>query len=292
MVRVREEQKMADKMMGKKNISLKMLCRPMSGGYKILGDSNRCVSTASPIEKASKKSVTFCSESTGASLQLIRSSRAGVIISPDKLDYREDDYQDKTLILVSNPRLAFAQVMQKHFQKKIKSGIHPTVVIDAKVIIGKNVTIQAGAVIGAEGFGHEQNGKGRWIEFPQVGGVIIKDDVEIGSNTSVMRGAMGNTIIGQGTKIGHLCSIGHGAIIGKHCFIVSHSVLGGSCRIGDYSQISLGACIRNGIKIGKNVVVGMGAVVTKNVDDGKIVFGVPAKEQGETSPGCVYMGRR
>ena len=267
-------------------LNVKALCQSIGGEHKVLGDSGRCVSAASQIDKAGKESVAFCSRIKDG-LQTIRSSEAGVVISSDKLDYGEEDYMDKTLILVPNPRLAFARVMKKHFQGKRNLDAimrnNDFVYIHPGTVIGKNVIIQAGAVIGAKGIGYERNEKGEWEEFPQIGRVIIEDDVEIGSNTSIMRGALGDTIIGQGTKIGHLCSIGHGVTIGKHCFIISGSMIGGSCHVGDYSQVSLGACIKNGVKIGKNVLVGMGAVVTKNVGDGKIVFGVPAKEYGETN---------
>jgi len=305
--------------MGKKNISLTELCYSITGEYEVLGDSDRRVSIASPIDKAGKESVTFCSKSTEDGLQLIRNSRAGVIISSKELSYREEDYKDKTLILVSDPRLAFIQVMQKYFQEKIEFGISPTAVIDkdakihpsvyigpnsyigkceigentvidgnvyiySGVVIGRNAVIQTGAVIGAESTHfHRNNQTGEWEKFPQIGGVIIGDDVEIGSNTSIMRGALGDTVIGRGTKIGHLCSIGHGVTIGKHCYICSHSALAGSSRIGDYSEVWLGSRIRNWVEVGRNAVVGMGAVVTKNVGDGKVVFGVPAEEQGETN---------
>lgn len=186
--------------MGKKNIGVKALCYSIRGEYKVLGDSSRCVSVFSPIDKAGKESVAFCSKSTEEGLQRIRNSGAGVIISPKELSYREDDYDDRTLILVPNPRLAFLRVLQKFSQKKIDFGISPSAVVDkdTKVIIGRNVVTQASTVIGAEGFGHEWNGKGEWEKFPQIGGVIIEDDVEIGSNTSIMRGAIGDTIIGRG----------------------------------------------------------------------------------------------
>ena len=301
----------------KNKISVDELLNSIGEAVKVLGKKDRYVSVPSPIDKASSESVTFCNKKAPEGLQMVRNSKAGVVICYDDLQFTGDDFKGKTLILISNPRLAFMRIMRRHFVEAMKYGIspqavidegtkiHPSVyigpnsyigkceigentVIDGNVyiypgaVIGRNVVIHAGTVIGAEGQGFHRNKQGELEKFPQIDSVIIEDDVEIGSNASIMRGAMGNTIIGQGTKIGHLCSIGHGVVIGKHCLIVVHSMLGGSSRIGDYSQVSLGANIRNGVEIGKNVVVGMGAVVTKNVGDGKIVFGVPAKEQGET----------
>jgi len=301
----------------KNKISVDELLNSIGEAVKVLGKKDRYVSVPSPIDKASSESVTFCNKKAPEGLQMVRNSKAGVVICYDDLTFTEDDFKNKTLILVSNPTLAFLRIMKRHFVEAMKHGISPQAVIDegAKIhpsvhigpnsyigrceigentvihgnvyiypgaVIGRKVVIQAGTVIGAEGMGFHRNEKGELEQFPQIGGVIIEDDVEIGSNASIMRGAMGNTIIRQGTKIGHLCTIDHEVVIGKHCVIVVHSMLGGHSWIGDYSKVSLGACIRNGVKIGKNVVVGMGAVVTRDVEDGKTVFGVPAKEQGET----------
>ncbi|MFC1964496.1 DapH/DapD/GlmU-related protein [Chloroflexota bacterium] len=280
---------------------------------KILGTTDRHVSSISRIDEARSESVAFCNNKGGEGLQMVKDSNAGVIICYDDLQLTQDDFRDKTLILVSAPKLAFIRIMKAYFTEGAKSGIssgvfvdekakiHPSVYIGSNSYIsnceigegtiihgsvhiysgtriGKNVLIQAGAVIGAEGQSYAVNERGDREKFPQIGGVIIQDDVEIGSNASIMRGPIGNTIIGNGTKVGHMCMIGHGVIIGKHCRIISMSMIAGSSRIGDYSQVKLGACIRNGITIGRNVLVGMGAVVTQNVSDGKIVFGVPAKE--------------
>jgi len=304
--------------MRKIQIKIHDLLASIGDTYEVLGERDRYVSTASPIGAAESESITFCNKKAAEGLQSVQNSRAGAIICYDDLPFTDNDFKDKTLILVSNPRLAFLRILRQYFvEGERQRGIYPRAVVDeaAKihpsvyigpnsyigrceigentvidgnvyiypgVVIGRNVLIHAGAVIGAEGQGYERNERGELEKFPQIGRVIIEDDVEIGSNASIMRGSMGDTVIGQGTKIGHLCTIGHRVVIGKHCLIVVHSMLGGSCRIGDYAEVWLGACIRNGVKIGKNAVVGMGAVVTKDVGDGKVVFGVPAKEQGET----------
>lgn len=298
--------------MKKKKISVEELCNSVQGTAEILGAVHRYVSIASPINDASEESVSFCSLKAGDALKIIRNSEAGVIICSNELTFAEDDYRDKTLILVSNPRLAFIQMMKEYFKSRPELGIHPTATIDAEadihpnvyigpncyigkcqigegtviygnvylypnVTIGKNVVINAGTVIGADGQGFERNNRGELEKFPQTGGVLVEDDVEIGSNVSIVKGTFGNTIIGLGTKIGHLSSIGHNAVIGKHCLIVTHSMIGGSCQIEDRAQISLGACIRDGLKVGKNSVIGMGSVVTKNIDDNCVAFGCPAR---------------
>jgi len=284
---------------------------------RVLGDKGRYVLNAAPIHNAESESVTFCSEKAEKGLQMIRDSNAGIIICDADLQFTDDDYMESTLILVSRPRTAFIRIMKRFFpQQPVEFGISATAVIDSKAEIhphvyigphcyigrcklgegtiihgnnyiysnteiGKNVIIQAATVIGAEGVGAKRNAEGEVEKFPQIGAVIIEDNVNIGSNTSIMRGTMGNTIIGRGTTIGHLCNIGHDAIIGSHCFISSRAILGGAMQLGDHSQVFMGACIRPKLEIGRNAVVGMGAVVTTNVSDGKIVFGVPAKEHGK-----------
>ena len=295
-----------------RDIGVQQLCDSIVEDWRILGATDRHVSIAAPIDQAGPDAVTYCSSSTEDGLLMIRQSKAGVIVCSSELSYEQDDYKDRTLVLVARPRLAFIRVMQRHFAEEIRFGISPGVVIDEEahmhpsvcigpncyigeceigentvihgnvyvypnVKIGRNVLIEAGAVIGAGGQGFERNQRGEFEKFPQVGGVVIEDDVEIGSNASVMRGALGNTVIGTGTKVGHLCNIGHGVVIGRHCLIVSMSMIGGSTVIGDYSQISFGACVRDGIKVGNNAFVGMGAVVTKNIDDNCVVYGVPAR---------------
>jgi len=296
-----------------KNTNLVELSSAISGDFKILGALDRHNLTPSPIDHSTKNSISFCSKTTKDALQIIRGSKAKVIICSNKLKFVEDDYKNKTLILVSNPKLVFAQVLRKYFEQKAEFGISPTAVIDknarihprvyigphcyigrcqigeetiiygnvhiySNVKIGKRVIIHAGTVIGADGMEYVRNGKGEFVRFPHISGVIIEDDVHIGSNASIMRGVLRNTVIGQGTRLGPFCSIGHQTIIGKHCLIITRSLIGGSASIGNHSRISMGAIIRDGIEIGSNVTIGMGSIVTKSIGDGWTAFGVPARE--------------
>ena len=300
----------------KRQISVKDLLRCLGGEARILGSQDNTINKVAPLSNADSESVTFCTKQGEDGLCLVRKSNAGVVICHQDLPVTPDDVKEKTIILVANPRLAFGQVFREYFQIEMSHGMSVTIVIEKdaeihsdvyignrcyvgkckigrntiiygnthiypNVVIGKNVIIHAGVVIGAEGSGFERNERGELEKFPQIGGVIIEDDVEIGSNSCIMRAAMGNTIIGKGTKLGNLCNIGHGAVIGKQCLILTQSTISGSVCIGDYSQISMGARIRNKIKIGRNVLVGMGAVVARDVADDEIVFGVPAKKHGK-----------
>lgn len=297
----------------KKKISIKGLCNSVGMRHEVLGSIDRYVAIPSPIDEANEDSVSFCSKKAEDALESIRNSRAGVVICSNKLRFNQEDCRDKTLILVANPRLAFIRVMREHFEEEVSFGIHPTAIIDEEaeiaprvhigphcyigrcqigegtiidgnvyiypnVKIGRDVVIQAGAVIGARGFSFERNKSGELEAFPHTGGVVIEDDVLISSGVTIARGTMADTIVGEGTKIDPLTEISHNVVIGKHCGICASVVIAGSVKIGDYSWIAPCACLRDGIEIGKNVVVGMGSVVTKDVDDNLVVFGVPAKK--------------
>ena len=232
----------------------------------------RTVTKPSPIDRADPDSLAFYAKGKEQALQVIRDSKAGVIVCSNEIEYPE--FEDKTLILVPDPRLAFGRIL-KLFQVE-KLGIHRSVVIYDRVKIGKNVIIHAGAVIGAQGFSYNRNERGELERVPQLAGVTIEDDVEIGANTCIDCGTMDDTIIGQGTKIDNLVHIAHNVKIGKHCIIVAETFIGGSVEIGDYTWIAPQVCVRDWVNIGSNVVVGMGSVVTKTVGDNVVVMGVPA----------------
>ena len=296
-------------------ISMKMVCVSIDMPYEVLGTINNRihVSNPSPIDKANKNSISYCMAKGEPALNIIRKSEAKVVICMCDIPITSADYQDKILILVSNPRLAFIRVMQKCFTEKVEYSIHSSatvhdrarlgknvfigpnsyigecqigngtiihgnVSIYRKVRIGRNVIIGAGTVIGSDGFSYERNDKGGLEKYPHIGGVRILDEVEIGTNVSIDKGTMGDTVIGKGTKIDNLCHIAHNVVIGNHCLIIAQSMIGGSVKIGDYSWIAPSVCIRDGIQIGNKVFIGMGSVVTKSVEDNRTVYGVPAKE--------------
>ncbi|CAN5830240.1 UDP-3-O-(3-hydroxymyristoyl)glucosamine N-acyltransferase [soil metagenome] len=149
--------------------------------------------------------------------------------------------------------------------------IHPNCVIYDNVSIGDNCVIHAGAIIGADGFGYVRDGANGYVKFPQIGTVIIEDDVEIGANTCVARGALGETRIGEGTKIDNLVQIAHNVQIGKRVVIASQTGISGStiieddCVIG--GQVGMGdhATVKSGAIIGSQAGVLPGKIVRAGV---------------------------
>ena len=156
---------------------------------------------------------------------------------------------------------------------RIGSYVH----IEGRVLIGNNVSIQPQVTIGVMGMSYERNEAGKLENMPQIGGVVIADDVEIASKTNIHRGTLDNTIIGRGSKVSINCNIGHNSVIGKHTFIAGKTNLGGGTRVGDYCSIGMGVVTLPAVKIGNNVEVGMGSLVTKDIEDGVLAYGVPAK---------------
>src|SRR5277367_2001657 len=133
--------------------------------------------------------------------------------------------------------------------------LFPNVVIYAQSQIGHRVTIHAGTVIGSDGYGYVFD-EGRHRKMLQVGNVIIHDDVEIGANVAIDRGALGATVIGQGTKIGNLVHIAHNVVIGRHCLIMGQVGFAGSTRLGDYVVIASQSGIAGHLKLGNQAMVG------------------------------------
>jgi UDP-3-O-[3-hydroxymyristoyl] glucosamine N-acyltransferase len=154
--------------------------------------------------------------------------------------------------------------------------IFPSVVILSNTKIGKNCVIQSNCTISTSGLGYERLSDGSLVKFPQLGCVIIHDNVEIGPNTTIRKAALGNTIVNKGVVIGGLCNIGHNSVIGENSLLITQCVIGGSSVIGKNSYVGINAIIKNKISVGDNCQIAMGAVVVKDVPDGKTYVGNPA----------------
>ena len=153
--------------------------------------------------------------------------------------------------------------------------LFPNVVIYPKSEIGNRVAIHAGTVIGSDGYGYVFD-EGRHRKVLQVGNVIIHDDVEIGANTAIDRGALGATVIGQGTKIDNLVHIAHNVVIGRHCLVMGQVGFAGSTRLGDYCVIASQSGIAGHLKLGNQATVGAKSGVMRDIPDGGTVLGYPA----------------
>lgn len=266
----------------------------------------------SAVSNADQNSLVWISPRKENYENIIRETKARVIICPLKVNIRDEFLKDKLFVRVENPKLTLIRILQKIYSPKIEYGVHPTSSVhkEAKindkvyvgpftylgkceidegtiihgncfvfdnVKIGKNVSINAGSIIGSEGFGYELNEYNEYEKFIHIGGVEIHDNVDIGANTCVVRGALANTIIGEGTKIDNLVHIGHNAIIGKHCIITANNMVGGSVRIEDHSWLGPSSSTLNQLTLAKNSYAGLGSIITKNMPSGEVWVGNPAR---------------
>ncbi len=148
------------------------------------------------------------------------------------------------------------------------------------VCIGRNVIIHSGTILGADGYGFAQD-RGQLHKIPQIGSVIIEDDVEIGANVTIDRATVDATIIGAGTKIDNLVHIAHNCKIGKNVIIVAQVGVSGSVEVGDNVLLAGQVGIVGHVKIGAGSKVAARSVVTKDVAPGSFVSGFPAKPHSE-----------
>lgn len=156
------------------------------------------------------------------------------------------------------------------------SQLFPQVVLYHRSQIGQRVRIHSGTVVGSDGFGYVlDNGLHRKV--PQVGYVVIQDDVEIGANVTIDRGALGPTTIGRGTKIDNLVQVAHNVTIGEHCLIIAQVGIAGSSKLGNYVCLGGQAGIAGHLKIGHRVGIAAQAGVMHDVPDGEKWLGAPAQ---------------
>lgn len=216
-------------------------------------------------------------------------------------------------IISDNPRLDFARVLQMFFVAKKVSKVAETaklgegvklgngviigeysvignqvtigdnteirhhVVIGDNTLVGKDCLIKSNTVIGEEGFGFERDEARVPIRIPHLGRVIIGDNVEIGASTVIVKGTLDDTIIRDNVKIDDQVFVAHNVFINENSMIVANAEISGSVQIGANCWIGPNSSVMNGIVIGDNVFVGLGAVVTKSFEDNVVVAGNPAR---------------
>ena len=182
----------------------------------------------------------------------------------------------------ANTRLDAGVVVGEGAEVGSDCHFYPRVVVYPGARIGNSVVLHAGVVIGSDGFGYVL-AEGRYHKFPQLGQVIIEDDVEIGGNSTVDRGSLGTTVIGQGTKIDNLCQVAHNVTIGRHCVIAAQTGIAGSVEIGDYVVMAGQVGIADHIRIEDYVQIGGHSAIFpgKIVRRGSVVWGSPARPIGD-----------
>jgi len=277
------------------------------------GSNNIKVRDFASIENAAEKDLAFCWYTGESGSKYIAHSQAGVVLCKTEMEGLVHPKGQQLFIFTENPRLAFVRLANEMRGENKLMGISPRATIseNAKVsnscyigdyavigsnctigdntviydrvslvqncVIGSNCMIQSGVSIGSDGFAFERYSTGELEKFPHKGYARIGNNVEICANCSVARGSLSDTIIGEGTKLDALVHIAHNVIIGKRCELTAGTVIGGSTKVGDMCWTGLNSTLKDQIKLGNNVIVASGASVIKDVPDGDVVAGVPAK---------------
>lgn len=152
--------------------------------------------------------------------------------------------------------------------------LYPNVVVREGCSLGARVIVHSGTVIGSDGFGYVQH-QGRHHKIPQLGGVIIEDDVELGANVTIDRATLGNTVIKQGTKVDNLVQIAHNVSVGEHSIVVAQVGIAGSTTIGHHVMIGGQAGLADHLHVGDQVMIAARAGVNRNLEPNQIVSGAP-----------------
>jgi UDP-3-O-[3-hydroxymyristoyl] glucosamine N-acyltransferase len=268
-------------------------------GGELDGDPGRMIEALAPLERATPSDIAFLSNPKYA--QQLAASRAGcVIVSPAARDIARSRGD---LIVTEQPYLYYARLTQlwkRHLPEPARDAIHPSAVIDPDAVIdptarvgalcvvergaqigantvlkarvtigegcriGERCIIHPGAVIGADGFGFAPDGE-RWEKIEQLGAVHIGNDVEIGANTCIDRGALQDTTIEDGAKLDNLIQVGHNVRIGRNTAIAGCTGIAGSANIGANCTIGGAAMILGHLTIGDNVSISAGSFVARSI---------------------------
>jgi UDP-3-O-[3-hydroxymyristoyl] glucosamine N-acyltransferase len=181
-------------------------------------------------------------------------------------------------VLGNNVKIFHNSVLLENVEIGDNSIVYQNVSIRENCKIGKRVIIHAGAVIGADGFGYQKDDKGVYNKIPQIGNVVIEDDVEIGANTTIDRAALGSTVIMKGAKIDNLVQIAHNVSVGINTVLSAQSGVSGSVKIGNNVIIAGQVGIAGHLEIADNVVLMAQSGVPKTISKPGLYFGYPAKE--------------
>ena len=294
-------------------------------GARVAGDAALTVTGFAPADSARSGDLTFAENESYFSRADQSAASAILVAGPF------ESTTGKTLLQVTNARVAYAQVLPLFFpEPTLAPGVHPTAVVAASAELdpsvhigphcvvgerariaagcvltahdyvgddcvlgegchlfphvtlytrshlGRRVRIHAGTVVGADGFGYVFDA-GAHRKVPQVGHVILHDDVELGANVTIDRAALGATVIGRGTKVDNLVQIAHNVSIGEHCIVVAQVGIAGSTKIGNYVTIAGQVGIAGHLRIADKVTIAAQSGVMNHIPEGQKWMGSPAQ---------------
>ena len=185
--------------------------------------------------------------------------------TPESCNIQAGVFIAEGVILGESVYIGANSVIEKNTQIGANSWIAPNVTVMNNCMIGNRAVIHSGVVIGGDGYGFSENEDHAWEKIPQVGAVVIGDDVEIGANTTIDRGTLSNTIIGNGVKLDNQIMIGHNVVIGDHTVIVASTSIAGSSKVGKYCRISGQVGITGHIEIADHTTLTARTSVMKSI---------------------------
>jgi UDP-3-O-[3-hydroxymyristoyl] glucosamine N-acyltransferase len=272
--------------------------------FEFIGNDNiDYIDNFRSIFEADEHSIVWCHPKREDKLKLIEETASRLIICDRSVQISNELAKSKAFICVDEPRLVYSRLLRSLVAVHYKPGIHASSVIHEKaqiadsvhigpncyigecvigeqsvihgnsyiydgVSIGQEVIIEAGVILGAEGFGLVQDENKEWERIPHIGGLELHDKVEIGAGTTIDRGTLENTVIGRGTKVSKSVHISHNVKIGENCIITGCATIAGSTCIGNNVWISPNTTILNKLSIGNDVFIAAGTTVSQNIQDG------------------------
>lgn len=278
--------------------------------YDVYGEPNSGdITELKSVMEANESSFVFIADNRNDQEYIAEKTCAKLILCGNFFKSKKKYFANKTLIVVDNPKLVYAKIANLIFNITERRGIHPTAVIAEsaiisktasigpfvsvgehcvigenttihsncsiydKSIIGDDVIIHANSAVGMDGFGYIPDEDGENINFLHIGSVRIENKVVIGSNSSICKGALGNTTIGENTKIDNQVHIAHNVIVGRNCLIAANAMIAGSVSIGDNVWVGPGVNLTDCLEVSDNAAVTIGSSVIENVDKGQRVTG-------------------
>lgn len=292
-------------------VALGALIDRVKSPAELRGDTTVSITAVAPLNRAVQGCFAFCRHESERGIEAIGNCNASVIVISPQMDVQPKPGQ--CLIRVSDPRGWFIDALRVLFPETATAGIDATarvgktasvasnvrigpycVVEDGAVIgaecqigagtyvgsavtLGKNVRVQTHTTLGGEGLSFHQRPDGSEVTFPHLGRLLIGDDVWVGSQSSLMRGILDDTLVGSGSVIGNNVNIGHNCRLGSGCFLSSGTVLTGGAVIGDLARLAAGVFVASHIEIGSGAWIGIGTVIYKHVAPNARLFGNPPR---------------